>query len=346
MNSSNSFNICPRCGNSNALNAKYCSRCGGQLKVPEEPVVCHKCHTHNTPMANFCRNCGTALKVGAETKICPRCGKEVRGEEAICQCGYSFVTYQQTIPSTTQAVDVSSLRENAQEAPQAQPETKVEKTKTKKNKEPKVYSKKGGRGWAIAGIILVLLFAYYIVAPYMLPIGDGFAVRPDFLVKLDRGFVTLNADVEGAAPLYGYNFVASIVDLVKDIVGGKNIGEAIGELHVGYIIMLALTVIFVLTAAIHILVCIIRSFTAKRSKRMNWYFLIMAILSTIVTGMFLLCVLVKMPDGFLSTVAGWFTIPGSRLGWAIWAIPVYFWFFFFYSLCAKAKRIKEPVIAE
>ena len=338
MNSSNSFNICPRCGNSNALNAKYCSRCGAQLKVPEEPVVCHKCHTHNTPMANFCRNCGTALKVGAETKICPRCGKEVRGEEAICQCGYSFVTYQQTIPNV-QAVDVSSLREdNVQESSQDQ--AKAEKKK--KRNAPVSYSKKGGRGWAIAGIILVLLFAYYIVAPYVLPIGNGVTVRPEFLVNLDYGFVTLNAELEGATPLYGYDLVVSVVNLVKDIVAGAKIGDAIGALKVGYIIMMAMTVIFILTAAIHLIVCIVRSFTSKRSKKANWYFFVMAILSTLVTGMFLLCVMVKMPDA-LSTIVGWFTIPASRLGWAIWAIPVYFWFFFFYSLCAKAKKIKESV---
>ena len=80
MNSSNSFNICPRCGNSNSLNAKYCSRCGAQLKVPQEAVVCPKCHTRNSSLANFCRNCGATLKVGAQTKICPRCGKEIGAE--------------------------------------------------------------------------------------------------------------------------------------------------------------------------------------------------------------------------------------------------------------------------
>ena len=98
MNSSNSFNICPRCGNSNSLNAKYCSRCGAQLKVPQEAVVCPKCHTRNSSLANFCRNCGATLKVGAQTKICPRCGKEIGAEENVCACGYSFVTLQQTEP--------------------------------------------------------------------------------------------------------------------------------------------------------------------------------------------------------------------------------------------------------
>ncbi|MCH5157532.1 MAG: zinc ribbon domain-containing protein [Clostridiales bacterium] len=334
MNSSNSFNICPRCGNSNALNAKYCSRCGGQLKVPEEPVVCHKCHTHNTPMANFCRNCGTALKVGSETKICPRCGKEVRGEEAICQCGYSFVTYQQTMPSAT-PVDVSELKDNkAQDV--VQDTSKADKKKSAKN-----HNRKGGRGWAIAGLILVLLFAYYIVAPFVLPVGDGVTLRPEFLVSLDNGLV------KGSEAAYGYDIVSDLVTLVQDVIAGKSIGDVIGSVSVGYIMVMVLVVIYCVTAAVHLLVCFIRCFTGKRSKRMNIYFLIMAIISILVVGLMILFKFVAMPDGVMSTIASWFALgDGISVGYALCAIPVYFWFFFFYSLGAKAKKVKEPVIAE
>ena len=347
MNSSNSFNICPRCGNSNALTAKYCSRCGGQLKVPEEPVVCHKCHTRNTPMANFCRNCGTTLKIGSETKICPRCGKEVPGDKAICDCGYSFVTYQQTIPNTEKAVDVSELRyEQNNATSQTADQSKADDKKQKKEKSPKIYSSKGGRGWAIAGIILVLLFAYYIVAPYTLPIGDGITVRPNFLVNADKGLITFNGAMLAVMGVtsehYGYNLIDDLVSKVKDIVGGASFGDVIGSMSIGYIMILALTVIFILTAFIHLIVCIVRSFTAKRSKKMNWYFMIMAILSTLVVGLMLLVQLVAMPEGFMQTIAGWFSLGQDwSLGYAIWAIPLYFWFFFFYSLCAKAKQLKE-----
>ena len=325
MNSSNSFNICPRCGNSNALNAKYCSRCGNQLKVPEEPVVCHKCHTRNTPMANFCRNCGTALQVGSETKICPRCGKEVSRDKAICECGYSFVTLQQTIPNIERAVDVSGLRgEKA--------------TGKKREKAQRVRgSSGGGRGWAIAGLIFVLLFAYLIVAPAVLP-NTEVTLRPEFLVNFDKGLV--NAD--GASLMYGYNFVDKLVGMVKDIVAGTSFGEVLGTMSTGFIMLLVLTVIFVLTALIHLIVCIIRCFTAKRSKGGNVYFLIMAIISTLVVGLILLFHLVAMPEGFMTTVASWFklTLDGLdfELGYAIWAIPLYFWFFYLYSLCAKAKK--------
>ena len=331
MNSSNSFNICPRCGNSNALNAKYCSRCGGQLKVPEEPVVCHKCHTHNTPMANFCRNCGTPLKVGSETKICPRCGKEVSADKAICQCGYSFVTYQQTAPSTEKAVDVSVLRVKTTET------TRTTKTKSK------VYSNKGGRGWAIAGILLVLLLAYFIMAPFHLYKGDtgevAATLRPEFLVNADKGFIN-----NESATAYGYDFVDTLVLLIKSLTAAEGKVSLDSIKWVGAeMMMLYLTVIFVLTAFVHLIVCIVRSFTAKRSKKMNIYFLVMAIITTLVVGMILLFTLVAAPEsGFFAKVASWFALSeGMSLGYAIWAIPGYFWFFFLYSLCAKARRLKE-----
>lgn len=325
MNSSNSFNICPRCGNANALNAKYCSRCGGQLKVPEEPVVCHKCHTHNTPMANFCRNCGTTLKVGSETKICPRCGKEVSGDKAVCECGYSFVTYYQTIPNTEEAVDVSALKDGtAPETVQEQPEAK----KGKKEKVEKVYSNKGGRGWAIAALIFLLLFAYYIVAPYQ--------ARPAFLVARDAGF-TNQGFVDTAT--YGYDHVFAPI---KAIVDGSSISDALLSQGAASVMILALTVIAAVTIVAHLIVVIVRIITKKRSKRMNWYFMIVAILSTLVVGLMTLFKYVAMPDGFMTTIANWFKLPEDiSLGFAIWAIPLYFWFFFFYSLCAKAKELKE-----
>ena len=99
MLSSNSFNLCPHCGNSNTLNARFCARCGTQLKVPEEVVVCRACGTRNSPMANFCRNCGSQLKVGEQTKICPRCRKEVPASDNTCSCGYSFATITTVAPT-------------------------------------------------------------------------------------------------------------------------------------------------------------------------------------------------------------------------------------------------------
>ena len=330
-NSSNSFNICPRCGNSNALSARFCSRCGGQLKVPETPVVCHKCHTHNSPMSNFCRNCGTLLEGNSDTKICPRCNREVSGDKTVCECGYSFVTYQQANP------------DKATKAPKAQKQSKPDKDKTQKAKSEKVYSKKGGRGWAIAGIILVLLFAYYIVAPFHLYDGNGdvsTTLRPEFLVNFDKGFIFLQDDLSTAS--YGCNFVVDLIALIKAVAGGASFGELMGSLSIGYIMILVLSIIFILTALVHLVVCIIRSITAKRSKKMNLYFLIMAIISTLVVGLMTLFSLVQMPEGTMQKIASWFALSeGMTLGYAVWAIPLYFWFFYLYSLGAKAKKLKE-----
>ena len=335
MNSSNSFNICPRCGNSNALNAKYCSRCGGQLKVPEEPVVCHKCHTRNTPMANFCRNCGTALKVGSETKICPRCGKEVSGDKAICECGYSFVTYQQTIPSTDRAVDLSAIKEGASQSSQSQAQAKPQKVN-------KVRVTSGGRAWAIVGLVLVLLFAYYIVAPFIVPNTET-KLRPGFLADFDKGFVNVNGASDTA--LYGYNFVDGLIGMIKDVSAGTSFGKAISSMSAGYMMLLLLTIIFIVTALVHLIVCIIRCFTEKRSNSSNLYFLIMAIISTLIVGLITLFSFVAMPEGFMATVAGWFKVSLGEVaysfGYAAWAIPLYFWLSYLLSLCAKAKLLRE-----
>ena len=165
MNSSNSFNICPRCGNSNSLNAKYCSRCGAQLKVPQEAVVCPKCHTRNSSLANFCRNCGATLKVGAQTKICPRCGKEIGAEENVCACGYSFVTLQQTEPRPVNVASTNKSKKDKKRDKRQQHAVDEQQTVQQGGKTKTTYSKKGGRGFAIFATLLLAVFCYFIIAP-------------------------------------------------------------------------------------------------------------------------------------------------------------------------------------
>lgn len=329
MNSSNSFNICPRCGNANALSAKYCSRCGGQLKVPEEPVVCHKCHTRNTPMANFCRNCGVELKVGLETKICPKCGKEVDAGDSICVCGYSFVTLQETLPAKN-AVRV---------ADEADSETPSVKT-TQKTKD--VYNTKGGRGWAIAALVLLLLFAYYIITPYasFSEKGDVLVVfRPEFLVNLDGGFINRGDTVN---TIYGYGYIYELVNIIKSVADGGSFSEIVEMLGMGNMMIMAVTVAFIVAALAHLIVCITRICTGKRSKRANWTYLVLAVITTLVIGLITLFYYVQLPE-VMSIITNLFAIGGANLGVAVWAIPVYFWFFFLYSLCAKAKKLQEHV---
>lgn len=297
MNGANNYNVCPRCGNSNPLAARYCSRCGEQLRIPEEPVVCHKCHTHNSPVANFCRNCGAELSVGLETKLCPRCGKEVNVKDTICTCGYSFVTYQQMAPSQVPVAE-----------------------------EEKVKSKKGGRAWAIVTLIFLLLFAYFAVAPAL--------VRPAFLVNFDKGVVY---NEEGV--YYGYDYIAGIVGNATRLFGAES---PLPEYGVANLIIAVLTVLTALTMAVQLLVSFVRIFTAKRSKHLGWYWLIVGILTLVVTALLVVFNSISTESGFLATVAKPFRLPAdTHLGWVIWAIPVYYLFFFFVSLGAHDRQARK-----
>ena len=55
--------------------------------------------------------------------------------------------------------------------------------------------------------------------------------------------------------------------------------------------------------------------------------------------------MISVGEGFLATVAGVFKLAKDwTLGFVLYAIPVYFWFFFFYSLIAKARVLKETTV--
>ncbi len=309
MNGANSYNICPRCGNSNALSSKYCSRCGGQLKVPEEPVVCHKCHTHNSPMSNFCRNCGAELKVGLQTKICPKCGKEVDAHENVCTCGYSFVTYQQTAPQTTPVVGASAA---------------VDVRKKSKKKGKKVYNTKGGRGWAIALLILLLFFAYYIVCPPQL---KSLTLRWGKLNDLDGGIA------HAGISLYGGNYLYILVTALQ--------GGTFRSIGIANTILIGMVVATVLTMIVQFVIYFVRCFTARRSKHAGWFYFAMFLLTAIIAGLFLLFNSITT-SGFMKKIASAFVLPeGYKLGYAIWAIPFYYLFYFLMSLGARAKALKE-----
>ena len=305
MNSANSYNICPRCGNSNSLSAKYCSRCGGQLKVPEEPVVCHKCHTHNSPMANFCRNCGTELKVGWETKICPKCGKEVDAHDNVCACGYSFVTLQQTAPSkvpTAKSSETADLSHGK-----------------------KIYNTKGGRGWAIVTLIFLLLLAYYVLCPNTL---GAATLRIAALNNFDKGFAVTNGNA-----LYGGNFIYMLV---------KGFGDGLSTVGVANIIISVLVCITAVTMVVQLVESIVRVINGKRPKHRGWYYFAMFLLSVVVVGLIQLFNSITVNSGFFQSIASVFVLPeGYALGYAIWAIPLYYLLFFLVSLGSRAKVLKE-----
>ena len=323
MLSSNSFNLCPHCGNSNTLNARFCARCGTQLKVPEEVVVCRTCGTRNSPMANFCRNCGSQLKVGEQTKICPRCRKEVPASDNTCTCGYSFATITTVAPTAGKAVSAGNERKNK----------KQKGVRAGKS----VVSKKGGRAFAIVAMVFLLVFAYFFVAPQNL--------RPSFLA-FDKGLVTV---VSSGAVLYGFDFAKLIALGLIDAFTGpqEHILEGVlfafggSSANVGQMILSVMTVIFAFSALIHFIVCFTRMFTSKRSKKANKFYLVLAVLTTIATALILLPQI--LGADFLGGVLNLFALEGVTLGWVVCAIPAYYWFFFIYSAIAKGKSLTEQV---
>ena len=324
MLSSNSFNLCPHCGNSNTLNARFCSRCGTQLKVPEEVVVCRNCGTRNSPMANFCRNCGSQLKVGEQTKICPRCRNEVPAGDNTCACGYSFATIATTAPvAAATPVDVREGKKGK---------------KAKKQKGPKagkaVVSKKGGSVLALFALLFLLVFGYFFAAPQ--------EARLDFLA-FDQGLITL---VNGTV-LYGLYYIILIVTNIIAAIstpGGDVFQAILGAFggSVAEIILSVMTIIFAISVVSHLIVCITRIFSSKRSKRANGLYLALAILTTIATALIILPQFMDADflGGFLSIFA---LSEGVTLGWVVCAIPAYYWFFFIYSAIAKGKTLAEEV---
>lgn len=358
MSSSNSFNICPRCGNSNAMNAKYCSRCGGELKLPEEPIVCHNCRTRNSPMANFCRNCGAELKVGYATKICTRCGSEVPAEQSVCTCGYVFAHTGYAAPIPVRAdgsvdstgvtatggvvgagVGATAKGDGVASVDGDKKGKKEKKERVSKGKDGRVYSDKGGRGFAIVALVLLLVFAYFVIVP-------ACVVRPDVICNFDRGIYTdATATVDGTSVrYYGYDVVMTFV---KALTGGSSFGDAISANGGTVIAVIAVLVaIFVVAAVAHLIVCIVRAIKPKRSRKPNWCFLALAALTTIVVGLIVLFNYTGVgAEGALSKVSGVFKLAeGWSLGYVLFAIPAYFWLFFLYSLIAKARVLKEAIV--
>lgn len=51
--------FCPQCGGGNALNARFCSKCGSAAPVQAKKWFCSQCGTPNEASANFCNKCGT-----------------------------------------------------------------------------------------------------------------------------------------------------------------------------------------------------------------------------------------------------------------------------------------------
>lgn len=320
MSSSNGFNVCPRCGKANALNARYCSSCGQQLAVPQEVIVCHKCHKTNSPMASFCGACGAPLRIGAQTKICPRCHKEVDANESSCSCGYSFGNVKYAVPESAAsvAVDTSSTK------------------------------RKGGRAVAIVSLVLLLLFAYLIFASafgYTMNANNELVQvptnwRPKFLYSFDGGLVHSGSE---NSEMYGLEFLAVLITLfISDV--ATAIDVFVGAYGIGGLILTILLVITAITAVIQLITYIVRICANTKNKRKNLFYLIMAIVATLWVGLAFLFRFVSVAENsFFAKVANVFTVSGCEIGYIAILLPVYFWLFFFISLGNRSKKAKEDV---
>lgn len=308
MNSSNNFNVCPRCGNPNALSAKFCARCGQQLKVPQEAVICHKCGARNTPLANFCRSCGTTLKVGLQTKICPKCGKEVDVTQSTCDCGYGFANLATVTPAPAEETTQVGVADEVTET--------VEPARTH------------GRAFAIVATVLLAIFTYFIAASAIL--------RPDFLINFDGGMVKYR----DAGALYAVDFILLFISAVSRGGGFGNVIANMGGFGSFAEFVMACMVLIAIIA--HTVVCIVRICTQKRSKRPNYLYLGLASVCTLICGLLLMGQYMANPESnkVWHLIANTF-VTGGTLGYVTYLIPFYFWFFFFYSLVARKKDTSE-----
>lgn len=316
MLSSNNFNVCPHCGKANSLNARYCSSCGKQLTVPEEVIVCHKCHRPNSPMSSFCGTCGAPLHDGSQTKICPNCHEEVDVKEYVCsKCGHRFSGVGMIAPD---------------------PNASVTPVDGKKKKKINNKGKGKGRVIAVFALIFLLMFAYLAFMP-------ANKLRPVALSNFDKGMINVEGDE--TPNKYGFDLIYSAVKTFMSTGGNvlakfTSIANAYGA---GGAVMTYVVIVFALVAVVHLLVCLVRIFSGKRSKRGNIFFLIMAIIATIWAGLTFGLSFVK-GGGFLAKVAHWFVPVNCKLGLVFWLVPIYFWFFYIYSLLAKKKKMKETTV--
>jgi rRNA maturation endonuclease Nob1 len=59
--------ICPKCGNPNPSENKFCGTCG-QTLYPPPPIQCPRCGTAMPSNIKFCRRCGFQLKKTERTR--------------------------------------------------------------------------------------------------------------------------------------------------------------------------------------------------------------------------------------------------------------------------------------
>ena len=189
----------------------------------------------------------------------------------------------------------------------------------------------------IVAALLLLVFAYAII----LPVGRFLPSR------IDGGFTNVGG-AENTRKYLWDEVIGSngLVDILITEFNGSGMG-ALKKVSVPQMIMFVSSAILAITMVMHLLVVIIRIFSGRRSKKGNGFFLIMAILTTIVSALGYLLQVGIIPEqtGILGTILGWFD--SAKLGRGmvfgtiyIYVVPAYYWLFYIYSLIAKRGRKK------
>lgn len=287
--------------------------------------VCPHCGKANALNARFCACCGKQLTVPDEVVVCPKCRKP--NSPAATFCGHCGAPLKEGMPTKIcprcgKAVSVSdnicSCGYNFGAAVYA------EKGASAKAKRP--YG--GGRIIACVALIFLLAFAYFVAAPA--------SIRPTMLSRWDCGVLA-----NGSRVLYASDLLGGAVSALVN--GGiASLADSVG---IGGIAVIVICALAELCMAFHFVTCVVRIFTAKRSKHSNGFYLTLAILTTLWTLVWAVCKYLIPTDSaaWLLSVRNAF-VPYFEIGIAYFAIPLYFWFFFIYSACAKVRTLHEQML--
>lgn len=341
MNNANSLNTCPRCGSSNSLNAKFCSRCGAQLKVPETAVVCPKCHTRNSSLSNFCRSCGTSLQPGKPMKFCPKCGKSLPVDEKSCDCGYAFVS------ATSEADSKKPKKEKVVKEKVKKERVKKERVKKeKKVKEKVLYNHSKGRIIAI----FALLFLAILTVLVTLPVDKRFGLE-----QFDGGVIhdTVSSTAEGeqtdgeAKVLPGNKY---LYELVVDAVNGLT-NKFGGNTEVGFIDALGgngifivdlIIVLYAITVVVQFVLYIVRICSGRRPRAGKWFMLGVTLAITILAGLVFGAGFITEDTGNWIKWLGALALPqGLAFGWCAVAVLAQMWLFLLFGAIFRARKLKE-----
>ena len=117
----------------------------------------------------------------------------------------------------------------------------------------------------------------------------------------------------------------------------------------GGVIILGMIALFLVTSLLHVLSCILRLISPRRSKRGNWLYLVLTILTAIIALLIIFSPMLADKEGFLNTIYK-FVAPGVTagetftaysVGYAAAYIPIAYLVLFLYSCIAKKKMPKK-----